>query len=565
MQLKLPPILIIFLIAISPSVLSQETSDPYVLLLKCNCKEEKRKVPEISDSIKKYNNALSLEDAFNSLGEKLISKGYVDLSKELLKKNDSLYIGNLTLGTFYKNIKLEVPKNLLLRELIVNTNLTIKNDSILLETAFAKAQLQNISFYTANAGLPFSELKISNLRKSKGNILVGKLDFETGEKRIIQEIIIDDYKSIRKSILKYRAKLRLNETFNRELLNNQSNKLASLPFITEIKKPEVLFTTDSTKVFFYLSKKNANTFDGLLSFANEVNQTLKLNGYLDLSLINNFNYGESIFIQYRADGNDQSQLRAIANLPYTFNLPIGIESELNLFRKDTTFSNNSLGLRLLYQNLKNTTLSVGFNNISSNNLRANDNDSIASYSKNSITIGSQFQRESNQNLFPIRSQFAFNMGYGKRNSKKKTISQYTFELTANHIFKINDKNQILVNNQTRYLLSSDYLFNELYTLGGINSIRGFQQNSIFANWHTTFSSEYQYLLNSNLFVHTILDASYIENKISNTTDLLTALGIGTGISTKAGLLKLNVSNGSFKNEKFKFSNTMLNINIQTTF
>ena len=48
-------------------------------------------------------------------------------------------------------------------------------------------------------------------------------------------------------------------------------------------------------------------------------------------------------------------------------------------------------------------------------------------------------------------------------------------------FYINEKNIINIKNQNYYLKSKNYLTNELYRFGGINSIRGFAENSLQAN------------------------------------------------------------------------------------
>ncbi|TVZ52056.1 hypothetical protein [Dokdonia sp. Hel_I_53] len=559
-------ILLFILVVSTKTILSQEADHILTLTLQGNTLQETAQIKEIAALRKSYNSFINLKEGFESIGKDLNTIGYVDHTKKLAQKNDSLYIATISLGILYDKITLQVPQDLQLRKILSKSILNIKNDSVLVETAFAKAHLKNLSIIAANSGIPFSEFKIINIQKNKANKLAGKLLFTPQQKRTVNKLIINDYNSIRNSFLKHKAGFRKNEVFSRDQLIAQSNLLASLPFVTENKKPEVLFTTDSTNVFFYISKKNANSFDGLLSFNNGENNRLKLNGYLDLSLVNNFNYGESIFVQYRADGNDQSQLSATINLPYIFNAPIGFETGLNIFRKDSTFSNTSTVLTILYENLRNSTFSASTKYTESDNLISEDNnDTIANFTKNSFSLGYNFKNIQTSNLFPVKSYVEIKTGYGKRKSQKKSISQYHIELIASHIFNLNDRNHLFLENQTSYLRSSNYLINELYTLGGINSIRGFRQNSIFANWYTTFKSEYRLLLNSNLFINTILDVNYFENKTSNTNSILTAIGFGSGINTKAGLLKISFANGKFGKDKFQFTNTTIAITIKTAF
>ncbi len=47
-----------------------------------------------------------------------------------------------------------------------------------------------------------------------------------------------------------------------------------------------------------------------------------------------------------------------------------------------------------------------------------------------------------------------------------------------HHLELNSKNSIFIKNQSYYLQSDSYVINELYRFGGINSIRGFNENSL---------------------------------------------------------------------------------------
>ena len=125
---------------------------------------------------------------------------------------------------------------------------------------------------------------------------------------------------------------------NNSVLIEKNNALNSLGFVNSTKPPEILFKKDSTTVYLYLTKQKNNNFDGILGFSTgEENQGLTLNGYLNLELNNNLNYGEQFLLNYKADGNDQQKLRVKLTLPYLFKSPFGIETELNIFRRDSTF------------------------------------------------------------------------------------------------------------------------------------------------------------------------------------------------------------------------------------
>ena len=60
-------------------------------------------------------------------------------------------------------------------------------------------------------------------------------------------------------------------------------------------------------------------------------------------------------------------------------------------------------------------------------------------------------------------------------------------------------------------------------------------------------------MSNTLYIHTVIDGAYFENKIINTKGKLFGFGFGFGLLTKAGLFKFNYSNGKTENQTFKFS------------
>jgi hemolysin activation/secretion protein len=116
-----------------------------------------------------------------------------------------------------------------------------------------------------------------------------------------------------------------------------------------------------------------------------------------------------------------------------------------------------------------------------------------------------------------------------------------------------------------YLKSNRYITNELYRFGGINSVRGFNENSLQANTITTLLTEYRYIATSNLYVHTILDYGYFNDTTTNTKENLLGLGFGFGLLTKNGLFNIIYANGSTKNQDAKLSNSIVHISFKANF
>ena len=134
-----------------------------------------------------------------------------------------------------------------------------------------------------------------------------------------------------------------------------------------------------------------------------------------------------------------------------------------------------------------------------------------------------------------------------------------------HNFYLNNKNVFNIKSQNYYLQSDEYIINELYRFGGINSIRGFNENSLQGNMFSSVLTEYRYILSPSMYVHTIIDYAYFQDKTTNLKGNLIGIGFGFGILTKNGLLNLIYANGSTKDQAINFSNSIVHISLKTTF
>ena len=82
---------------------------------------------------------------------------------------------------------------------------------------------------------------------------------------------------------------------------------------------------------------------------------------------------------------------------------------------------------------------------------------------------------------------------------------------------------------------------------------------------TALITEYRYIISSDLYIHSILDYGYYEDNSSNNKDNLIGIGLGTGLRTKNGVLKLTLSNGINQGQNLKFQNTIVSVNYNIEF
>jgi hemolysin activation/secretion protein len=248
------------------------------------------------------------------------------------------------------------------------------------------------------------------------------------------------------------------------------------------------------------------------------------------------------------------------------NTPIGVNLNLNIFKRDSSFVTVTQAIKLNYQINSKHIISGGTTSVNSTDLLDLSSSLITDYSSNQYFVNYMYTNRQNFNLlFPINFLFNVSTGIGNRSYENLNEKQSNFYLNTFKIFNLNDKNSIYGKVNFNYLVSDSYLENELPRFGGINSIRGFEENSLIANLYAVLNTEYRYKLNNSIYVHSVIDAAYFENQITDQKEKLFGFGFGFGLITKAGLFRFNYTSGKTESQRFKLSDSKIHLSLTTTF
>lgn len=517
----------------------------------------------------------SLKSAIDTLKSSLENSGYIE--SEIVafsKSSDSSYLAQFELNTLYNKIILSNIEDLkkfgITKRELENISLNSTSNEMTIDFKYIQTVLKYLNSRLSEMGDPFVVLELENLMPSTEfkNTLLAKLTITSQKKRNVTAIQIKGYENFPRTFLRYSIGLKEGMLFQQQKINQQSLLLENLGFVKNTKPPEVLFTNEATEIYLYLEKVPNNNFDGILGFAtNEETNKIELNGYLNLVLSNNLNFGEKLNIQYRNDGNLQEQFEVALELPYLFKSPVGMEMGLSLFKQDSTFSIVEKNILTTFRFDTKTKVFAGYKDYESSNLLDEQQAGgfIQDYMSQFFVFGGGYINSQSSILFPSKSQIVIKNELGKRETATSVTPQYKIDLKVNHIFNLNSINSIYLNNNTRFLSSENYLTNELFRFGGINSIRGFDENSIDASLLSILNTEYRYILNLNTYLHTIIDVAYFENEILDLKSQIYSFGFGMGLRTNAGVFKFELANGTFEGQDFDFSNTKLHISLKSRF
>ncbi len=532
--------------------------------------QEKRVVRVIDTSEVQQEMVLHIapgKDVEKALLHKINRKGFINpsLGESRMKEDTLSYKAKL--GKQYSYLRLgtsSIDTDMELDEAVI-----IKIDAY---EKFVKDLLDKLSV----KGQVFSKVQLEALAIANDSTLSGELKIERSLERKITAIKVKGYNDFPESFFKYYLDLEESDIFNRESIIKRAKGIDELGFVRQTKEPQVQFTRDSTLLYMYLEKQKSNRFEGFLGFTNDDQQDLQLNGDLDLRLVNNFNFGESFDLRYKNNGSDQEQFSVGAELPYLLSTPISLELGLDFFRQDSTFSTSSQDIKVKYQLSRQWLIKTGAIFNRSTSLQDEQSfvldTSVVDYRSNRYMIGSSFHLPTSiKTSLPIKNGIDLEASAGNRklldlpDDQEPNMRQFTLKLDNQWYIPVNKRQFIYLGNFNRWLLSDNYVTNELFRFGGMKNIRGFSENSLFADLYAVLQTEYRYILSSDLFVHSVLDLSYYQEQLNNIEQDLYSIGLGIGLKTQGGTLRLILANGNQTGRSVQFDQTQFHIRFSSLF
>lgn len=418
-----------------------------------------------------------------------------------------------------------------------------------------------------NSGFPFAEIWLDSVQIVNQQIS-GVVIIDQGPFVLFDSLnIIGDIK-VRESYISNYTGIKEGKPYNERAIRNAKTLLAQNQFVSMIRPIEVRFDNEKTEVSMFLNASKASRFDGILGFLpDEQSGDLLITGDVALHLENSLRQGEIIDLNWRRLQSNTQDVDARAVLPYVLNSPVSPDGRVKIYRRDTTFTDifGQVGIRYIFG--RNDFVRAFVDRQTTNLISTSQYESttlIPEYldrSINSYGLGINYRRIdyllNPAKGFSVESDVAVGNKSIMENPALPTFIydslqlnsiQYRANLNAAYYVSIVPR---LVWHQ-QFLggsLLNDQLFNnEAYRIGGLKSIRGFNEESIYATAYAILKSELRYQIERNGYLFALFDQGWYENtslnRIGVRRDTPYSLGLGITIGTKAGIFSLSTAVGS---------------------
>jgi outer membrane protein assembly factor BamA len=418
--------------------------------------------------------------------------------------------------------------------------------------------------YYENNGYPFASVKLDSIEIS-GNMISAALSLEKHTEEKIDSVIIKGSAKIAPVYIYNYLGIKPKDRYNEAQLVKVNARLRELPFITMSKPSTVIFTDRYNKLTLFLDKKRASQFDGILGILPD-NKTGKVlfTGDVRLKLQNGLSHGELIELNWRRLQTQTQDLKVHIVYPFILRTPFGVDYNFKLYKKDTTYLDVNQNVGLQYLLIGGNFLKVFYSNKTSNLLStkgleyATTLPAYADVRVNMYGIGLRYEkldyRLNPRRGFTVTVNASAGTKHIKQNANlnpvayenlKLNSAQYNADLEGALFFPLASRSTVMLGNQTAFLYSETMFQNELFRIGGLKSLRGFDEESIFASTYSIMTLEYRFILEQNSYIYLFGDGAWYEN--NNVKEYVTdqPFGFGAGISfeTKAGIFSINYALG----------------------
>lgn len=556
------------------------------ILLKIQTTSENSKLP-VPDHRKYFPSKEAALKEIGSVLRQLQLQGYL-LAESEISQSDSLQITvMLQPGELYSTASLKMG-NLhpaLASRLGISERLYLNKPFRYSEVARA---FEKIIVYYENNGYPFASVNLDSV-VINGNRIAAVINVQKNKFFKIDSVKISGTAKINQGFIYRYLSLKPGMAYNEELISSSFQKLSQLPFVSQSTGPVTRLTDKTNKLILFLDKKNASQFDGIVGVLPDADtKKTILTGDVKLKVVNGvFKNGETFDLEWRRLKSQTLDFSGQVNYPFIFGSPVGADYNLKIYRRDTTFIdvNNNLGLHYYFKELNNLKV---FYKQRSTSLISTSGYSLAATLPDYADIVTQsyglgMQLEKLDYRFNPRKGISVNLSgqTGNRNIKKNpNINELAYEnvllrsvqyqaegiaaiyipLYRNNILKLGMQGATVFGNSTIYR-------NELFRIGGLKTLRGFDEESIFASTYVIPTIEYRFLFSQNSHLLLFAQGAWYENNSNHSYINDTPMSFGGGINfeTKAGILSLNYGIGNQLGNGFDFRSGKIHFGLTALF
>jgi len=418
--------------------------------------------------------------------------------------------------------------------------------------------------YAENQGFPFAKLKMDSLTV-KDSLIYGVVLFDSGPRITWDSLGISGESKTTVQYLQLASGLVPGGIFSQKELQKSTQTIRRSPYFTLLGTPELTFQTQQAKPIFTIQDRRGNIFDGVIGLLPNENEPGKvlITGEIDLRMYHLGGKGRDFSLLWQRLNVQSQSLEVKAKESFVFRSPLDVSVGFSLLKQDSSFVNRTFELDFGY--------------------RISDDGYLNFFTKRQagdlITLGAlSFGLELPSSIDYRWNQYGIGIDWNKLDSpiapRRGNRIQGTFSLGNKRILQntglpeelysgleessaqyqgwfSGEKHMFIkpawgmwVRGVAGFLQNQNLFLNELYRIGGLKSIRGFNEKNFYAKNVGYINLEQRLFFDQNSFLMVFADFGVIENPYNSPKiDRPFSFGTGINLDTDGGLFSFVLAIG----------------------
>jgi outer membrane protein assembly factor BamA len=409
-----------------------------------------------------------------------------------------------------------------------------------------------------NQGYPFATVRLDSAQL-RGADIEGRVLLERGPVIVFDSLQIVGNTTIRKRFLTKYLQIYPGQPFSQQRVEEAARRLRQLPYLQLKAEPEVRFARGRARVYLLLEDRTANQFDAIVGILPNPTPGLgqkrvQLTGDVTIALRNIKGGGKGLGLQWRKTDASSQQLDAQYAHPTFFGTPLELGATFNLYRQSipsNAFQTLRPRLQLTYPTARSGRISF-FTEWRSSRLLAADSlatELPANIDSRFTSYGLDYTWTTLDDLYFPRSGL---LASGQASVGSKIISknsvldetlyqdlplrttQVSVGTRIERYTRIGRGGVLFTRLRGEALFNQRLFLNDLFRLGGLSTLRGFNELDFYASQYAVGTAEYRQFTSADAYLFAFVDQGYLRRDILTEKSTNSPTGVGVGLSFRTG-------------------------------
>ncbi len=428
-----------------------------------------------------------------------------------------------------------------------------------------------------NNGYPFVSVRPLSLLKTSDSTTTVQLALEPGPAIFYDSLLVQSAQSVPVKYIERYLGIRKGATYNESELQGLNLRLAEIPFLQSIRAPEVRFWQQNADIKVFVKRRGANYFNAILGIRpDDRTGKVQITGDVEVRLLNAINRGEELEFTWRKMQTQTQDLWIQAEVPYWFGSPVGTETSLKIYKRDSTFTDVKGRYGLLFQLERLNRISVFIDQQRITNLSAFTNSNANFASSRMVLYGAKGRWSNLDYKLNPREGYEIeleassgrrNVSYQDEAAAAQSFAIFRYRWAISGYIPTWKAQTIKLGGLGQGILSPSLESAELLRFGGLRTMRGIDEESINATQYLVGTVEYRWLFDRNSALYAFVDQGWYERQSADVraSDWPRAFGVGVNLETKSGIFTFNYSLGQQQGNPIQIRSAKISFGFRNTF